>query len=129
MSLLHLSASRRYYLYNGSADMRRTFRGLTAIVRGELACNPLSGDVFIFFNRQRTQVKLLLWMPEGFEIYQQRLERGTFELPATQGDASGRPIPWQDLQFILQGVDLKSIRFRKRYQSKSPSSVQPAIRG
>jgi hypothetical protein len=85
--------------------------------------------VFIFLNRQRTQVKLLLWMPEGFEIYQKRLERGTFELPVTQGDASGRPIAWQDLQFILQGVDLKSIRFRKRYQSKTPASVQPAIRG
>ena len=119
MSLLHLSASRRYYLYNGSCAMRRTFRGLTAIVRGELGCNPLSGDVFIFFNRQRTQVKLLLWMAEGFEIYQQRLERGTFELPGIQGDASGRPIPWQDLQFILQGVELKSIRFRKRYHHKS----------
>ena len=74
MSLLHLSASRNYYLYNGKTDMRRTFNGLTAIVRGELGRSPLSGDVFIFFNRQRTQVKLLLWMPEGFEIYQKRLE-------------------------------------------------------
>ncbi|MGH7239061.1 MAG: IS66 family insertion sequence element accessory protein TnpB [Candidatus Saccharimonadales bacterium] len=119
MSLLHLSASRNYYLYNGKTDMRRTFNGLTAIVRGELGYNPLSGDVFIFFNRQRTQVKLLLWMVEGFEIYQKRLERGTFELPVQQEEATGRPIPWQDLQFILQGVELGSVRFRKRYQRKT----------
>lgn len=123
MSLLQLSASRHYYLYNGIADMRRTFNGLTAIIRGELDCNPLSGDVFIFFNRPRTQVKLLLWMPEGFEIYHQRLERGTFELPTGQWETPGRPIPWQDLQFILQGVELTSVRFRKRYQRKTLAAV------
>jgi transposase len=119
MSLLHLSASRNYYLYNGPADMRRTFNGLTAIIRGQLGCNPLSGDVFIFFNRQRSQVKLIVWMPEGFEIYHKRLERGTFELPMQQPEAPGRAIAWQDLQFILQGVELKSVRFRKRYQRKA----------
>lgn len=123
MSLLHLSASRNYYLYNGKTDMRRTFNGLTAIVRGELGRSPLSGDVFIFFNRQRTQVKLLLWMPEGFEIYQKRLEQGSFELPTQPEEAPGRPIAWQDLQFILQGIELKSVRFRKRY---SRPAVVPA---
>ena len=86
MSLLQLSASRKYYLYNNFADMRKTFNGLTSIIRGELGCNPLSGDVFIFFNRPRTQVKLILWMPEGFEIYHKRLERGTFELPSREGE-------------------------------------------
>lgn len=116
MSLLNLSASRNYYLYNGKTDMRRTFNGLSAIIRGELERSPLSGDVFIFFNRHRNQVKLLVWMHEGFEIYHKRLEKGTFELPVQQEEAPGRPIPWQDLQFILQGVELKSVRFRKRYQ-------------
>ena len=118
MSLLNLSASRNYYLYNGKTDMRRTFNGLTSIIRGELGRNPLSGDVFIFFNRQRTQVKLFLWMSEGFEIFHKRLEKGTFELPIHEGQDPGTAIPWQDLQFILQGVELKSIRFRKRYERK-----------
>lgn len=96
--------------------MRRTFNGLTSIIRGELGQHPLSGDVFIFFNRQRTQVKLILWVQEGFEIYHKRLEKGTFELPARQHDDPGITLQWQDLQFILQGVELTSVRFRKRYR-------------
>lgn len=118
MNLLQLSTSRNYYLYNKKTDMRKTFNGLSAIIRGELGCSPLSGDVFIFFNRQRNQVKLILWIPDGFEIYHKRLERGTFELPTLKQEMVGRPIAWQDLQFILQGVELESVRFRKRYRRK-----------
>lgn len=60
MSLLSLSSSRCYYLYNDFTDMKKTFNGLSALIRSELDSNPLSGDVFIFFNRHRNQVKLIL---------------------------------------------------------------------
>jgi transposase len=115
MSLLHLSSSRCYYLYNGTVNMRLSFNGLTNVIRAELEHNPLSGDVFVFFNRHRNQAKLILWERDGFGIFHKRLERGTFELPKATGQSKDAVIAWQDLQFILQGIDLKSIRFRKRY--------------
>lgn len=111
-----MSSARKYYIYNGNLDMRKTFNGITGAIRGELGRDPLSGDVFIFFNRNRTQTKLLLWEGEGYAIYNKRLEKGTFELPSGQQGQPCGPIGWQDLQFILQGVDLGSIKFRKRYQ-------------
>ncbi len=40
----------------------------------------LSGDVFIFINRRRNQVKLLCWDKDGLAVYHKRLEKGTFEL-------------------------------------------------
>lgn len=95
--------------------MRKGINGLTAIIRSQLGRSPLSGDVFIFFNRQRNQVKLILWENDGFGLYLKRLERGTFEVPASTEDGNHAAIAWQDLQFILQGVDLSSVRFRKRY--------------
>lgn len=115
MSLLHLSSSRCYYLYNGTVNMRLSFNGLSNIIRAELNRSPLSGDVFIFFNKHRNQGKLILWEGDGFGIFHKRLERGTFELPQTAGQSKDAVIAWQDLQFILQGIDLQSIRFRKRY--------------
>ncbi len=115
MSLLHLSSSRCYYLYNGIVNMRLSFNGLTNVIRAELDRNPLSGDVFVFFNRHRNQANLILWERDGFGIFHKRLERGTFELPQTTGQSKDAVIAWQDLQFILQGIDLQSIRFRKRY--------------
>jgi len=123
MSLLSLPSSLRYYLYNGATDMRRTFNGLTVLVRTELGRSPLNGDVFIFFNKHRNQLKMLLWEGDGFGIYQKRLEKGTFELPKQGSDSPGMPLTHQQLLFILQGIDLQSVRFRKRYQTQQQKVV------
>lgn len=80
--MLALNNAQRYFLYRGVTDIRKGFDGLSGIIRNELRENPLSGDVFIFFNRKRTHVKLLMWDRDGFAIYYKRLERGVFEIPA-----------------------------------------------
>ena len=59
--MLHLSSSCTYYLYAGHADMRKSFDGLSGIIKSQLSLDAMSGAVFIFMNRRRTQVKLLLW--------------------------------------------------------------------
>lgn len=91
--------------------MRKGFDGLSGLVRDSLQRDPLSGDVFIFLNRRRSQVKLLLWERDGFSIYHKRLEGGTYELPAS----SHAELRSEELMLILQGISLKSIRRRKRF--------------
>jgi transposase len=49
----------RIYLAAGATDMRKSFEGLFGLVRDRLACDPLSGHVFLFSNAQRTRLKLL----------------------------------------------------------------------
>jgi transposase len=115
MSLLNLSSSRSYFLHIRGTNMRCGFNGLSALIRAELGHDPLSGTVFIFFNKQRNQVKLLLFEGDGFGIFHKRLEKGTFELPETTTESQDGIIDWHELHFILQGVDLTSVRFRKRY--------------
>jgi transposase len=84
--MLHLSATGKYYLYGGSTDMRKGFDGLCGIVVSQMQLTALSGSIFIFFNKKRNQVKLLLWEGDGFSLYYKRLEQGTYELPATITD-------------------------------------------
>lgn len=91
--------------------MRKGFDGLSGLVREGLQKDPLSGDVFIFFNKRRTQVKLLLWEKDGFSIYHKRLERGTYEQPVS----SSFELRSDELMLILKGISLKSVRRRKRY--------------
>jgi transposase len=58
--MLHLSASCHYYLYLQHTDMRKGFDSLCGIVNSQMALNALNGSVFIFLNRRRTHIKLLL---------------------------------------------------------------------
>lgn len=110
--MLALGPSQRYFLYRHPADMRKSFDGLCGLVRTELGRDPTSGDVFIFTNRRRTHVKLLVWDRTGFVLYYKRLEAGTFEVPAST--ASGA-VEWRPLLLMLEGVSLKSARYRKRF--------------
>jgi len=112
--MLSLTASVRYFLYRHQTDMRKGFDGLSGVVRQGLSKDPLSGDVFIFLNRRRNQVKLLLWERDGFSIYHKRLERGTYELPLRDGDAV--ELRSDELMLILQGIVLKSVRRRERFE-------------
>ena len=47
------------------ANLRKSFEGLSNEVRHVLAADPLSGHVFLFLNRRRTMVKMLLWTRGG----------------------------------------------------------------
>ena len=95
--------------------MRKGIDGLSGLVRSGLRRDPLSGEVFIFFNHRRTQVKLLHWERDGFSIYYKRLERGTYELPAIDGQTGSVELRSDELMLILQGIDLSSVRRRKRF--------------
>jgi len=111
--MLAFSTALRYFLYRHDTDMRKGFDGLSGLVRQALAKDPLSGAVFIFLNRRRNQIKLLLWEQDGFSIYHKRLERGTYELPLCAGDSI--ELRNDELMLILQGISLKSVKRRERF--------------
>ena len=96
--------------------MRKGFDSLSGLVTSQMQLSALSGSVFIFLNRKHNQVKLLLWEGDGFALYYKRLEKGTYELPAGDDKNGSMTISSEQLQLILQGISLKSIRRRKRYQ-------------
>jgi transposase len=93
--------------------MRKGFDGLSGLVRDELGSDPLSGDVFIFVNRKRNRMKLLVWDRSGFVVWYKRLESGTFELPESEGKSY--VLSWDKLVMILEGIVLNSVVKRKRF--------------
>ncbi len=111
--MFSISSAQKYYLYRQPTDMRKGFHGLSGLVRNELHRDPLSGDVFIFVNRRRNRMKLLVWDRTGFALYYKMLEKGTFELPmSAQGTCQ---LSWRQLVLIMEGVELASIRQRLRF--------------
>lgn len=113
--MIGFGPAHRYYLYRPPTDMRKSFDGLSGLVRSGLKHDPLSGDVFVFVNRRRTHLKLLLFERGGFVLYYKRLEQGTFELPATGETGSSERLSWPKLMLMLEGIAIESVRYRKRY--------------
>lgn len=94
--------------------MNLGINGLYNIVKTEMEVPPLGGAVFIFFSKNRQQVKMLRWDSDGFILYQKRLERGTFELPMFNPQDRKCKIPYKTLSAIMSGICLKSMKYRKR---------------
>jgi hypothetical protein len=100
--------------------MRKGVNSLCGIIHNELEKRVTSGDAFIFINRPRTHLKLLVWEHDGFTILYRRLEKGAFEVPAFNLDEPSLKITSDQLNFILKGIQLSSVKYRKRYQHKQP---------
>ena len=105
------------FLACGATDMRKSFDGLCAIIEHGFARDPYAGDVFTFFNRRRTYVKLIVWDGNGFWLAAKRLEGGTFEewRPVTDSTTHVE-IDRAQLSMLLEGIDLKKAKFRRHYQ-------------
>ncbi len=112
--MLSFSTQQRYFLYRCATDMRKGFNALSGLVRRHIGQELLSGDAFIFLNKRRDRLKILVWDRNGFVVWYKVLEQGTFELPAAEKDSM--ELSWTDLQLLLEGIEINSVKRRKRYE-------------
>ena len=117
--MLTLPPSVRIWCSTAPTDLRRGFDGLAGVVRSQLHADPLSGHLFVFFNRKADRLKVLYWDRDGMCIWYKRLERGRFHFPTV--DAISLELTPGQLQMILDGVDVENIRRYKRYQRPQPA--------
>ncbi len=107
----HLSA----WVCTAPTDMRRSFNGLSALAREVIRQEPTSGHLFVFFSRRRDCVKILYWDISGFCIWSKRLEEGTYAKTSSSDNAESIQLDRAQLLLILEGIDLKETRKRKRF--------------
>lgn len=103
----------RIWLYAKPTDMRKSFDGLSALVKHQLQEDPLSGQLFVFINRRRTQMKVLYFDRSGYCLWSKRLEQGQFH-PVRTGLDKQR-MNWTQLKLLLEGIELKKTRQYRRY--------------
>jgi len=114
--MILLPSAVRVYVATAPANLRKSFEGLSNEVRSVLAADPLSGHVFLFLNRARTQVKMLVWTRGGFTIVHKRLERGRFTFPArVSATAACVEIDAHELSMLLEGLDVATTRSAVRW--------------
>ena len=113
--MLHLSDRGRFFMFRHPCDMRKSFHGLATIVSQNMKKDVLNGDIFVFISKRRNAIKLLRFEGDGFAIFYKQLEKGTFELPVTDGDMDTGILTCNELTFILKGIALQKIKYRPRY--------------
>ena len=113
--MLTFPSSVRLYLATAPTDLRKGFDGLSALVESELGLSPIGGGLFIFLNRRATQVRILFWDRDGYCVLGKRLEQGTFRRVRT-AEGAGVEIDAGELAMLLEGIDAKQVRRRKRYK-------------
>ena len=113
--MLSVAPGRRIWLCTQPTDMRRSFDGLSALVKHALAEDPLSGHWFAFINRRQTQIKVLAFEEGGYCVWSKRLEQGQFAVLGSR-DAVKRALCHTEFLALLEGVDMVIKRQRKRYK-------------
>ena len=94
--------------------MRKSYHGLSAMVRQILQEDPLTGALYIFINRRRTMLKALYFESDGYCIWSKRLERGQFQV-RWNSEVKQR-LQRSEWQCIIEGIDLRSVRRLKRFR-------------
>lgn len=103
----------RVWLHTRATDMRKSFDGLSALVKHTLGEDPLSGHLFVFVNRKGTLMKVLYFDRSGYCLWAKRLERGRFHYRQT---AEGKvELDAMQLKCLLEGIDVRQVHRYKRY--------------
>jgi transposase len=111
-----LTTATRVFLASGATDMRKGFDGLFGLVRDVLGEDPLSGHLFLFANRDRTRVKVLVFDGSGLWVCAKRLEKGRFAWPTGGKDQTRITMRAEELTLLLSGIDLQQTRPRKWFR-------------
>jgi transposase len=119
--VLSLPVQGPIYLYAGVCDMRKSFDGLLGLIQRAEIDDPLSGAWFVFRNRRGDKLKILHFDGDGLAIWYKRLEQGRFQWPPIEEGQSSVSIDASQLRLILEGIDLQSVRRRKRWSPPSRS--------
>jgi transposase len=116
--MLGFTFAPKIYLFTHATDMRKNFDGLIGLVTLHLKKDPVRDGAFVFVNKRRDKMKILIWDRHGFWLLYKRLEAGCFQTPPadSQIPPEGLALSYEQLVMIIEGIDLQSIKRRKRYE-------------
>lgn len=101
--MIGTSRSVRVWACTHPVDLRKGYDGLFGLVRSSLKADPLSGDLYLFVNRNRTSCKVLLWDGTGLAIFMKRLDKGRFAALKRDGDSGPVRLTTSELALFVEG--------------------------
>lgn len=106
--MISVPGSARLFFCKEPMSMRKSFEGLSKEVEQLFPGELLTGAFFIFLNRRRDHIKILLWDKDGFIIWFKRLEQGTFKWKWSEEPQLDR----RAFLMLLEGITPKRLQRR-----------------
>ncbi len=100
------SSGVRVHAYCRPVDMRKSYEGLSRVVRQEMGQEVLSGHLFLFTNKRRNRAKVLYFDGTGLCVLAKRLERGQFAPLWKRSAESVLSLSAAELELFLHGSEL-----------------------
>lgn len=95
------------FLHREAVDGRKNINGLALLVEQGLGLDPFAPALFVFGNRRRDRIRILLWDRNGFWLMTKRLETDRFIWP---DEADVVALSVEQLHWLLSGIDLSAMR-------------------
>ena len=90
-------------------DFRKGIDGLVRVCRDQMPADPFSGTAFVFRNRMRTGIKILVYDGQGFWLCHKRLSKGKFKWWPSRGSKSSELASFS-LQILMGGGDPEGVQ-------------------
>lgn len=120
-----LDENTRFFMCSYPIRINKGIRGLSNLILAETNFSPSSGAAYVFFSKDRKQVKILKWDTDGFLLYQKCLVHGRFRVPTGKPDAKGCvEMDWETFFLIMRGVRFIALSYDKRYKIRTATGVQ-----
>ena len=93
-----------------AVDFRKGIDGLVRVCKEALEADAFSGCLFVFRNRRRTAIKLLVYDSQGFWLCQKRLSAGRFRFWPENASEAAKGVEAHELQVLLAGGDPEAVQ-------------------
>jgi transposase len=99
--MIQVTPHMRLLLAVEPVDFRKGIDGLCGLCRNVLDAEPFSGTVFVFCNKSKTAIRLLVYDGQGFWLCHKRLSQGRFQGWPKQGQRAVKTLVAHELQLLL----------------------------
>lgn len=115
--MLQITPHMRIFLAVEPVDFRKGIDGLIGVCNELFCLDPFSGYVFVFFNKKRTSLKILVFDGQGFWLCLKRLSRGRFRRFVSPDGKQVHPLLAHELQIIVANGNPKEVHAAPAWRS------------
>jgi transposase len=118
--MIQVTPQMRVLVAVDAADFRRGIDGLAQLCRDSLKVDPFAGAVFVFRNRRRTAIKLLVYDGQGFWLCHKRLSKGKFRWWPSAQHETAAALQAHELQVLVSAGDPSATRAAPVWRRVTP---------